>query len=148
MTLKLIRVSRLARGRFLHVFEKDLTQWRLTRDLFERLKKDAVALNEPIPEFVHSPFESLGHFEATFAKAFPKHEAGRKGRGKATTQEVKIEGPKDLSESTQQKMVSTEDGSGKIPDWKVRERFENKNFNHESAPIADYGGLLPRITQH
>lgn len=140
MTLKLIRVSRLARGRFLHVFEKDLTQWRLTRDLFERLKKDAVALNEPIPEFAHPPFESLGHFEATFAKAFPKHEAGRIGRGKPKIQELKVEEP--TNESTQHEAVPTEDSLEKNPDWKLRERFENKKFNltslHPLRIMADY----------
>lgn len=144
MTLKLIRVSRLARGRFLHVFEKDLTQWRLTRDLFERLKKDAAALNESIPEFVHPPFESLAHFEATFAKAFPKHEAGRKGRGKPKGKEPE---PNEVVIATEPTVIK--EGSPNDPDWKIRERYENKTFNlkhqHPLRIMADFFQETPSI---
>ena len=101
MTLKLIRVSRLARGRFLHVFEKELTHWRLTRDLFERLKKDALALNEPIPEFVHSPFESLGDFR----KSFPQ----TRGRQKRARESQNTRG-EDRRNERSQRIYSTRNG--------------------------------------
>lgn len=78
LVLKLIKVKRLPRGRFLHTFDFDPSHWRLTRDLFDQLKAE----NKGTLAFDHPPFESLQHFEASFAQSFPKLAKGRTGRKK------------------------------------------------------------------
>lgn len=68
-TLKLITVSRI-QGGFLQTFVTSPESWRLTRDLHEQLRIEAVQLNYPEPQFLHPPFESLAHFDSSFAQAF------------------------------------------------------------------------------
>lgn len=73
-----------------YFYKSDPFDWRVTKNIQERIVAETLSLKKPIRPFTYDGFSNEIGLEVSFTKTFPKYSIGRKGRKKKNSEQNPI----------------------------------------------------------